>query len=209
MDAKRFAVNPVLLSKIEEPFDRKRPRRFGIYSKTISSAAALGTRGNHMRLAMKAQTLEASLSIVFCLWNTCPSGAEESPSPFVKPTKTFIMHPKGQGGSGEIRLYDLGANGTRIAVSVLPWPDDGAEVLLMNGPCAGGPSRAIAHLEVEPIPMALKADGHDISPPSPLQAVWDYNSRSSINSLLARGLSIVVHDTKTTSEMVRRACAWQ
>lgn len=109
---------------------------------------------------------------------------------------TFIMHPKGQGGSGEIRLYDLGGNGTRIAVAILPWPDDGAEVLLMKGPCVGGPSKTIAHLNLEPIPIALKADGHDITPPSPLQAVWDYNSRSSINSLLTRGLSVVVRDIK-------------
>jgi hypothetical protein len=141
---------------------------------------------------------------VFLLSNSYPSWADESPWPFVKPTKTFIMHPKGQGGSGEIRLYDLGGNGTRIAVAILPWPDNGAEVFLVKGPCVGGPSKTIAHLNLEPIPIALKPDGHDISPPSPLQEVWDYNSRSSISSLLTRGLSVVVRDTKQQAKWCGR-----
>ena len=153
---------------------------------------------------MKVQMLGASLSMVFYLSISCPSGAEESPWPFVKPSKTFIMHPKSQGGSGEIRLYDLGANGTRITVSVLPWPHGDAEVLLMKGPCTESPPKTIAHLKLGPIPMALKRDGHDTTPPSPLQAVWDYNSRLSINSLLARGLSVVVRDTKQKAKWCGR-----
>lgn len=150
-----------------------------------------------MSLPMRDRALATILlSVAFYLSSGYPSRAEESPWPFVKPTKTFIMHPKGQGGSGEIRLYNLGDNGTRIEVSVLPWPDDGAEILLGNGPCTGGSFKIVAHLTEEPIPMGLTVDGHDITPPSPLQAIWDYYTRSTLNSLVNRGLSIVVRDTR-------------
>lgn len=112
-----------------------------------------------------------------------------------KPSLTFVLHPIGHGGSGEIRVYDSAPNGTEIDVSVLPWLDDG-EVLLVRGACAEPSPETVGHLKLEPIPTGITPDGKDIALPTPLQETWDFYSTLTAGSFVDKGFAVVARDSR-------------
>ena len=135
-----------------------------------------------------------AIGVVICFTYSTRVEAGEFSRP-VKPSLTFVMHPIGHGGSGEIRIYDGAPNGTEIDVSVLPWLDEG-EMIIVKGTCAESSSKTIAHLKLEPIPMGVDVGGKDIGLPTPLQEMWDFYSTLTVDSFVDQGLSVVARDSK-------------
>lgn len=146
---------------------------------------------------MSLFTLTSALVVVIStLVNTSTTTAS---SPWkVTPTITFVMHPGAKGDDvGEVRLYDGGTAGTRIAVSVLPWLPDKSEVILASGNCGGRLVKIIGRLKLEIIPTRIDQEMKPIVLPSPLQEVWDYYSLSSIGEIVDHRLSVMARDAST------------
>ncbi len=152
-------------------------------------------KGITLRLAVWLRQCGVPIIVLACL--NAPSAAQTSRWSNV-PTKTFVMHKTMGSGIGEVRLYDGGKAGTRIATSLLPWVSGRDQVVLVHGACDGKSYKVVAKLQLEIIPTGVDLNNRPIVQPSPLQEVWDYYSRSPLSRLVNHEQAVVVRDASTS-----------